>query len=140
MTAAKKTAAKAPARARAQLTEAKPKAASPNADKVLPHGDGPGLLGIGVDPRGSAPAEDVRASASTFTNETAATANDAPGAGGHVRPRRALAQSADMVQVSVPRAFILTHGGEFHYGPHTTEMPAEHAEHWYSKTHGVTLK
>ncbi len=96
-----------------------------------------------VDTAGS-----VHAAPPTPTVESAATANDAPGAGdstGHSfsRPRRQLAAEADVVDVEPTRsAFMLTsgHGAEAHYPAGTTRMPRAHAEHWYAKNHGVKIK
>lgn len=49
--------------------------------------------------------------------------------------------SGKKVTVTIPRGFILTDDGhiEHRYGPGIDEMPVEHAEHWYSKVHGVEI-
>lgn len=155
------TAAKKPAKA-AQKPAAKTTptpAPRPRASIIDPAA---GIPKVGIDPRtvdGSAAegTTDIKgggyhdergamhAAPPTPTRESAATANDAPGAGGDnaatARPRRTLLtpESVKMVKVKVPKAFRLTDasGAEHHYDATTKEMSQEHAEHWYAKAHGV---
>lgn len=142
----------APAPRRAAAAETKPVA---GADKVLPV--------AGVDPRtvdgasqegttnieGSGYADangHLHAAPPTPTRESAATANDAPGAGGSqpgAHKRRTLLEGADVetVKVKVTKPFRLTDaaGVEHHYDTTTTEMAKDHAEHWYAKAHDVQI-
>lgn len=109
---------------------------------------------VGVDPRTEG-AQDIEgggfvdanghihAAPPTPTRESAATANDAPGAGGEVKhaPRRTLLEGANdkQVKVNVPKPFRLTDatGAEHQYTVGEQEMPEDHADHWYAKAHGV---
>ena len=88
----------------------------------------------------------LHAAPPTPTRESAATANDAPGAGGslpHPAPRRTLLEGADTttVKVKVHKPFRLTDAGgvEHVYDETVTEMPKDHAEHWYARAHNVEV-
>lgn len=115
----------------------------------------------GVDPRqdddtdGDADrgnASTTAAAPPTPTNESAATANDASTAAGNeggappvdpavVVRRRVIGADQELVKVSVPRGFRVDDGTGVHEYPAGTEqMPAEHADHWYAKAHGVQRK
>ena len=50
-------------------------------------------------------------------------------------------ESGETVTVRIPRNFTLTLDDhtQVHYKAGTDEMPIEHAEHWYSKVHGVEI-
>lgn len=142
----------APAPRRAAIAET---TAVEGADKVL--------HAVGVDPRtvdgsaqegttnieGSGYTDErghLHAAPPTPTRESAATANDAPGAGGSMpahAPRRTLLEGADVetVKVRVTKPFRLTDaaGVEHQYDVTTTEMPKDHAEHWYAEAHDVQI-
>lgn len=47
----------------------------------------------------------------------------------------------DTVTVTVPRAFTLTldSGSPVSYQAGVQEMPADHADHWFSRAQGVTV-
>lgn len=142
---AKKTAAKpAPAPAKAART--------PLVDAPKP----------GVDPRDPSHLQDEDGDATSLadiaattiasppspTNESALTANDAPGAGGLAagepvpQPRKRTAlKNEKLVKVSVPKAFNLTldDGSTVRYEAGTETMLEEHAEHWYAQANGVEI-
>lgn len=106
------------------------------------HEDSQDIPGAGyVDQQGG-----LHAAPPTPTRESAATANDEPGAGsstGDAPPvsRHQLMRTGDLVKVHVAKAFTLTDGlGEHRYEVGVNEMPAEHVDHWYAKAHGVTKK
>lgn len=103
------------------------------------HEDAKNISGGGyVDGQGH-----VHAAPPTPTRESAATANDAPGAGGEVKhsSRRTLLEGANakQVKVHVAKPFKLTDatGVEHHYSPGEQDMAEDHADHWYAKAHGV---
>ena len=117
---------------------------------------------VGIDPRATDDlnalnnaAGRVVAAPPTPTVETAKTANDEPGAGGHpleapqtpdanavaAVKRRPSAKDVEMVSVTVPRAFILNDDGgvKHNYGPGVQDMPRSHAEHYYAAANGVEI-
>lgn len=80
-----------------------------------------------------------------FTTDAAA-----PAVAKNAAPRRQLSPGAavdeskedpSLVLVTVPHDYRLTIDAhhEVHYKAGTQRMPKEHAEHWYTQAHGVTL-
>lgn len=79
-----------------------------------------------ADPRGSAPPAPPEAETKP------PTAEDDP------KPRR---RKEELVSVTIPRAFRLAHDDGTHtqYEPGVQDIPKSHADHWYTKAHGVEL-
>lgn len=106
-----------------------------------------------TDEQRRALAEDgvVLGAPSTPTTDTVAAALE-PGPVGNeggapvpdqVLRRRVIGDDVPMTKVeSLARGFRIVDdkGAEHEYAAGTTEMPTEHAKHWYAKAHGVVLK
>lgn len=80
-----------------------------------------------ADPRGSAPPVPPEAGAA---KPTTPPAEDDP------KPRK---RKEELVSVTIPRAFRLAHDDGTHtqYEPGVQDIPKSHADHWYTKAHGV---
>ena len=88
-----------------------------------------------------APAQTKSAAADPRTSP-APTATPAPASSSppddEVKPRR---RKEEMVTCTIPQGFKLTldDGTEIDIKAGTDELPRSHAEHWYSKAHGVEI-
>lgn len=58
-----------------------------------------------------------------------------------VTASEAAAEATSTVKVVVPKAFslVIDHHHDVKYQAGTYDMPADHAEHWWSKANGVVL-